>query len=304
MRQALRSPPLLPFLAALGVALPACATAQPAAIPAAPSADPTAAASVAPPDPAATASSGAAEGPAPSKTECDAFMDVIGRTTTLRASIQRDASDAAKAADWAARTDALAAQAKKLDLTQPDLVIESANLATRMSDLAKDLRALEAAEKGADPAKKNAARARVLTTSEQVEVITREPAARCGGDTKLLRETAGRLAPAKIQAVMRDHFGELRKCYEDGLARDPKLTGRVAARFVITREGTVDAVINAASDPIPPDAVAPPSDPTVPAMSDAKVIACVLAVVKKLTFPKPDGGTVTVVYPVVFSPTP
>ena len=299
-----RPTPLLLFLATLGVALPACAATQPTPSAGTASTDPGAAPTAAPPDASATATSGATENAAPSKSECDAFMDLIGRTTTLRASIQRDAPDAAKAADWAGRADGLAAQAKKLDLTQPDLIIESANLATRMSDMARDLRALENAEKGADPAKKSAARARVLTTSEQVEVITREPAARCGGDTLLLRPTAGRLAPTKIQTVLLDHFDEIRKCYADGLGRDPKLTGRVTARFVITREGTVDAVINAASDPIPPDAVAPPSDPTVPPISDAKVVACVLAVVKKLTFPKPDGGTVTVVYPFVFSPTP
>ncbi len=231
-------------------------------------------------------------------------MDIVVRTTALRTSIQRDPSDAVKAADWASRSTELAAQAKKLPLAQPDLVIESANLATRLGDLARDLRALETAEKGGDLSKKNAAHARVLTTSEQVEVITREPAARCAGDTKQLRSTPGRLAPAKIQAVVRDHFGDLQKCYEDGLGRDPKLAGRVTVRFVINREGSVETSQNAASDPIPPDAVAPPSSTTLPAMPDAKVVDCVVAVVKKLKFPKPDGGTVTVVYPFAFSPQP
>lgn len=228
-------------------------------------------------------------------------MNVIALTTTLRASIHRDAATAARAQDWATRTAQLADSAKALHLTHPDLAAESTNLAGRMSDLARELRALAAAENGTDEAVKIAAHNRVIHTSEQVEVITHEPAARCAGDTRSLHPIAGRLPPAKIQTVVRSNFPKLRACYEDGLRRDPALQGRVAVRFVIGREGKVTEAHDATSDPIPTDATAPAGSSTTPPMPDKKVSACVVSRMLELVFPKPEGGVVTVVYPINFS---
>ena len=280
----------------------------------APSADvpstPTAVVTTTPPDPTADATASASatdSGPPaslPPKGECDAFMDIVARTTALRASIQREPSTAAKAAEWATRAETLAAQSKKLPLTHPDLVIENAGLATRMSDLSRDLRALETAENARGLASINAAHKRVLDTSEQVEVLTREPAARCAGDTKALQATSGRLPAAKIQAIVRERFASLRTCYEEGLKRNPNLEGRVSVRFVIALDGRVESAHDATTDPVPRDAVAPPTQVTLAPIGDPKVVACVLSAVKKLQFPKPDGGTVSVVYPFIFSPTP
>jgi hypothetical protein len=94
-----------------------------------------------------------------------------------------------------------------------------------------------------------------------------------------------RLPPKVIQSIVRSRYAELRRCYEAGLARDPVLTGRVGTRFVIGRNGSViDANIETNTLP------------------DCGVTACMLNVFRGLTFPKPRGGKVVVVYPVVFQP--
>lgn len=245
-----------------------------------------------------------AAGPAAPKTECAAFMEVVARTTTLRAAIQTEAPTAAKAEGWAAQSAQIAADASALPLANPDLIVENAGLATRLGELTKDLRALATAEKGGDPAKKAAAHRRVLNTSEQVEVLTREPAARCAGDTKKLIATSGRLPASAIQRVLRDRLPLAQRCYEAGLARDPKLTGRVLVRFVIGADGKVTEAGPAGADAARTADVVTPGDAPAPPMPDAKVAACVVDVVRGAAFPAPDGGAVTVVYPFTFSRSP
>jgi hypothetical protein len=96
---------------------------------------------------------------------------------------------------------------------------------------------------------------------------------------------AGHLPPEVIQRIVRQNFGRLRLCYENGLRRDPKLQGTVRVKFVIGRDGAVALAASAGSD-----------------MPDAAVEACVIKVFKGLSFPQPEGGVVSVVYPVRFAP--
>jgi hypothetical protein len=97
---------------------------------------------------------------------------------------------------------------------------------------------------------------------------------------------SGRLRPELIQRTVRANFGKFRLCYEAGLARDPKLTGKVGVRFVIGRDGHVS---DSSSDPS--------TD-----LPDGAVVDCVLQAFHELVFPEPEGGIVTVVYPIMFSP--
>lgn len=94
----------------------------------------------------------------------------------------------------------------------------------------------------------------------------------------------GRLPPEAIQRVVRQSFGRLRGCYQEALLRNPQLEGRVAVKFVIDRSGAVSS--------------AELSEST---LDDAKATACVVAHYKQMAFPEPEGGIVTVVYPVLFS---
>jgi len=88
-----------------------------------------------------------------------------------------------------------------------------------------------------------------------------------------------------IQAAVRAHYDAFRLCYEKGLGRDPNLKGRVSARFVIALDGTVRDVSNAGSD-----------------MPDHEVLRCVLTVFYDIRFPNPEGGIITVVYPIMLEP--
>jgi hypothetical protein len=98
-------------------------------------------------------------------------------------------------------------------------------------------------------------------------------------------QVAGRLPPAMIQRVVRENYEKFRYCYEKGLARDPTLAGRIAVRFVIERDGSVSRAGVAGND-----------------MPDCDVSSCLVRIYKTLRFPKPDGGIVTVVYPIMFAP--
>ncbi|AKU95094.1 Regulatory sensor-transducer, BlaR1/MecR1 family [Labilithrix luteola] len=95
----------------------------------------------------------------------------------------------------------------------------------------------------------------------------------------------GRLAPEVIQGVVRAEFGRFRTCYETGVVKDAKLAGEVHVKYTIDENGTVtDAAVDHSTIP------------------DQDVVACVVSAFNKLTYPKPSGGVVTVVYPIAFGP--
>ncbi|MEJ7728161.1 MAG: AgmX/PglI C-terminal domain-containing protein [Polyangiaceae bacterium] len=84
---------------------------------------------------------------------------------------------------------------------------------------------------------------------------------------------------------MRQNFGRFRLCYENGLRNNPNLQGKVAVRFEIDGNGVVGQAGNAGSD-----------------LPDGAVVTCVTRAFSGLSFPPPEGGKVSVVYPVMFSP--
>jgi len=98
-------------------------------------------------------------------------------------------------------------------------------------------------------------------------------------------ETSGRLPPERIQAIVRAGYGNFRLCYEAGLARNADLSGRVNIRFVIGRDGGVSNV-SVDSTTLP----------------DRDVAACVAKGFYDLKFPEPEGGIVTVIYPIMLEP--
>jgi hypothetical protein len=95
---------------------------------------------------------------------------------------------------------------------------------------------------------------------------------------------SGRLPPEVIQRIVRQNFGRFRLCYENGLRNNPNLQGRVSVRFVIGRDGRVSNVGGGGDLP------------------DGGVVSCVTRAFYGLSFPQPEGGIVTVAYPIVFTP--
>jgi hypothetical protein len=98
-------------------------------------------------------------------------------------------------------------------------------------------------------------------------------------------ETNGRLPAEVIQRIVRQNFGRFRMCYEAGLRGNPSLTGRVVTKFVIGRDGAVAQASDAGSD-----------------LASQEVINCVVRSYNALSFPQPEGGVATVVYPITLSP--
>jgi hypothetical protein len=98
-------------------------------------------------------------------------------------------------------------------------------------------------------------------------------------------ETNGRLPAEVIQRIVRQNFGRFRVCYEAGLRSNPSLSGRIATKFVIGRDGAVMQSSDAGSD-----------------LPDQNVVACVVRSFNSLSFPKPEGGIATVTYPIMLSP--
>ncbi len=84
-----------------------------------------------------------------------------------------------------------------------------------------------------------------------------------------------------IRRVVLRNIGQVNRCYEQGLATNPGLAGRVAVRFVIGSNG---AVLSSA--------------PTSDTLGMPSVSACIAGAVQRWSFPVPaDSGAITVTYP-------
>ncbi|MBA3550389.1 MAG: AgmX/PglI C-terminal domain-containing protein [Nannocystis sp.] len=88
-----------------------------------------------------------------------------------------------------------------------------------------------------------------------------------------------------LRRTVRAHINEVRYCYDQGLARNPNLKGRVSVRFTIGPKGQIlEAEL---------------ADNTT---GDLNVGLCIVAAVKRWTFPIPEGGEAIVIYPFVLEP--
>ncbi len=100
-----------------------------------------------------------------------------------------------------------------------------------------------------------------------------------------LTHVDGTLPAEVIQRIVRQNQGRFRNCYEAGLRTNPSLTGRVAVKFIIDREGAVSIANDGGSD-----------------IPDKAVTSCVVQSFFSLAFPKPANGQVRVTYPIMFTP--
>lgn len=96
---------------------------------------------------------------------------------------------------------------------------------------------------------------------------------------------SGRLPPEVITRVVRQSFGRFRRCFETAAKKRAALRGRVVVRFVIDAKGAVASAVDGGSD-----------------IADKTVVDCVVKGFTNLSFPQPEGGVVSVVYPLIFAP--
>ncbi|MEM7158587.1 MAG: AgmX/PglI C-terminal domain-containing protein [Myxococcota bacterium] len=81
-----------------------------------------------------------------------------------------------------------------------------------------------------------------------------------------------------IRRIVRAHAAEVRHCYEKGLVKEPKLSGKVQVKFTINQRGGVDK-----------------SDVKTTTLGDPAVGKCIARAAKRWKFPKPRGGGIVIV---------
>ena len=109
------------------------------------------------------------------------------------------------------------------------------------------------------------------------------PRLRAGNVTVL-----GRISQESVMRTVRQNFGRFRLCYEKGLARNAALTGKIELKFAVERDGAVSHVVTGAGTDLP----------------DPEVVKCAMNALNGVSFPLPEGGPASVVYPILFEPPP
>jgi hypothetical protein len=87
-----------------------------------------------------------------------------------------------------------------------------------------------------------------------------------------------------VRRIVRAHINEVRFCYNQGLARNPNLAGRLELEFEILDDGKVGTAAVRAST-----------------LADQQVGTCAATMVRRWTFPKPEKLT-KVIYPFELAP--
>lgn len=95
----------------------------------------------------------------------------------------------------------------------------------------------------------------------------------------------GVLDSNSVSSVVRRRSRAIKNCYEKRLKLNNKLKGKVKVRFTIEQSGRARKV-SVVSD----------------STGDPAVGKCIASQIKRWRFPKPDGGSVTVAFPFVFTP--
>jgi Ca-activated chloride channel family protein len=131
------------------------------------------------------------------------------------------------------------------------------------------------------PSAPSVAPAPVAAESAEPEL---EAAATAPGASFADATVQGSLPKEVITRIVRQNMSGVRLCYEQGLTKNPKLQGRVTVRFAISPLGNVMMASSTEST-----------------LDDPEVVRCVVSVFRGLSFPQPEGGPVTVVYPVDFT---
>ncbi|BDG04934.1 adventurous gliding motility protein GltG [Anaeromyxobacter oryzae] len=86
-----------------------------------------------------------------------------------------------------------------------------------------------------------------------------------------------------VRKVIQDHAAQIRYCYEQQLALNPKLSGKVSIKWVINGDGSASL---------------PEVERGATTLEDSKVHECMMSRITSWQFPKPKGGGIAVItYP-------
>lgn len=94
------------------------------------------------------------------------------------------------------------------------------------------------------------------------------------------------LPPQVVTRILRQQYGRLRFCYQQGALKQPGLEGDVVVAFTVDSTG---AVVGAKNDNS--------------TLAEPETIACMVRAVGSALFPKPGNGEMSIVYGVHVAPT-
>ena len=95
----------------------------------------------------------------------------------------------------------------------------------------------------------------------------------------------GSLSRAAVSKAIAGRMGRIRRCYERELQKtSKKMTGKVSIEWVVKTNGRVRG-----------------AKVKLNTLGNAKVASCVVKEIRKVKFPRPKGGEVTIVFPFIFS---
>ncbi|MDX9720206.1 MAG: AgmX/PglI C-terminal domain-containing protein [Myxococcota bacterium] len=100
---------------------------------------------------------------------------------------------------------------------------------------------------------------------------------------KGMAKVEGSLDQSAVQAVINENLGKIQRCYETALIGNTSLSGKITFDWTVGSSGKVTEAREVSST-----------------LGDPKVSACIIGVIKKMKFPKPTGGDVTIRYPFMF----
>jgi len=242
--------------------------------------------------------------PAPLLAECkelaDPIHDLRDLVTDAR-SYERDPPRPLYPSLMASKLTADAAIARAVTSTDQELLRIAAGTADLLAALAGKARAL--AEADASNHDATHATAGLIEAIKAGDPVWQRLSERCVPRPPAAKVMSGRMPPEVIQKIVRSRFGVFRRCYEDGLRKDPTLMGRAAIRFVIERDGSVSEVTDIRSAlPAPFVWESTPLDnrPPLP----VEVSGCIVEGFKQFTFPPPEGGIVIMTLPITLSSAP
>jgi outer membrane biosynthesis protein TonB len=94
----------------------------------------------------------------------------------------------------------------------------------------------------------------------------------------------GSMDKSVIARILKKHFSQIRYCYQRELNANPKLYGKITSHFTIDSRGMVSK-----------------SGIKISTMKNEAVEQCIARTIKRIVFPKPNGGgIVEVIYPFLF----
>ena len=99
-------------------------------------------------------------------------------------------------------------------------------------------------------------------------------------------EGSGRISREAVATAVHADYNQMRECYVAGVARHKSLCGEAHIKFTIDETGRAQRPLAIVGTTLP----------------DCEVVKCIEGRFSQLQFPSPEGGNVTVVYPLRFVP--